>query len=154
MAVFEGVNNKWNFHLDFGKAIGLKKEGIVNLLSGETEDLNKVQFNLETRGQVYEFLCRDQIEEKGITPEEFAAEFGKGKLKQAQEILIEEIADFFLEAGMPEIAEYARKLTTEFVEARAALGRKVKGVDLTKVLSEKIEKIDLEQEIRDQTGNS
>lgn len=153
MATFSGVNHVWEISVDFGKALGLKKEGIVNLLSGEVEDLNKAQFDLEARGQIYEFLCRSQIEKLGISIEEFASEFGKGKLKEAQQILIEEIADFFLEAGMPEMGEYARKLTTEVVEARKTLGAKIKGMDLTKVLSDKINRIDLEKEMMNPIGS-
>lgn len=153
MAIFKGETQEWDFRINFGVAQGLKREGIVNLLSGETEDLNKLQFNLETRGQVYEFLCREQIKVAGMTEEQFAAEFGKGKLKEAQEVLISQVVDFFHEAGMGEIAEYARKLTTEFVEARKQLGEKVKGFDLGKALKSKLDEINLEEEVQKQTGS-
>lgn len=153
MARFFGTTRTWDIVVDFGQVLALKKAGIINLLSGESDELNRIQFDLETRGQVLHFLCESQIQEAGFTPEQFAAEFGKGRLRESQELLLQELIDFFLEAAQPEKAAYLRKLATEIQQARQTISDKIDQAELSPIINEELNKIDLAAEVRKKIGN-
>ena len=151
---FQGHQFDWRIELDFGKAVRLKKDGIVNLLSGDTDEISKIEFSLEVFGQVLATLCEDQIKQKGFTPEQFAADIPKGKIREIRNGLFQELVDFFLDAAQPEMATYCRKVRTEVAAAREKMSRKLEETDLTSVIDEQMDKIDIPQEIRRQIGSN
>ena len=140
MAAFKDVNGKtWDIRMTIGVARRIKSLASIDIFNVDDDFLqNRLFTNPMTVADVLWAIVQPEAEKSKIDSEMFGESLGGSAMRDAQNALVEELADFFTGMGQGSKASALKKMQTTLMEADKEAMSQIEKVDVTKAVKELI----------------